>query len=191
MTKNHRLLAAAVWAALWSPAAAPADAAETLLRYSPASRAFACDIPSSWRAFEEEEPSGFVSRLMGPDNPSATFRTGIDIRWVEKGLPGYVPYKEAIDTLRRDDRPTRRSATAVRAMRISGAMARTFEIHESRQLPLGRVPMMEEELHHYVALVPSGESYFVIRLSSTRDVYLDYRTFFVKFLKSFKTLDAR
>ena len=70
-------------------------------------------------------------------------------------------------------------------------MGRVFEVYATRRLPAQRLPMIEEQLHHYVALVPSGESYFVIRLSSSRDVYLDYRELFVQFLRSFKALGAR
>lgn len=185
MPRASRILAVlALCAPLW----AGATPAKTL-RYTPASRGFYCDIPAEgWHAFEEEETAGSVVHILGPDNPSGTYRTGIDVRWVEKGQPGFVPFKEAIEDLRRADKRTGRAATGIRPLRISGILARTFEVNEPRLLPQDQLPALEEAVHHYVAVIPSGESYFVIRLSSTRDVYLDYRDLFVEFLKSFKAL---
>lgn len=160
-----------------------------LLRYSPPSQLFVCDMPGNdWNAFEEEEGSGFATHLLGPDNPAGTYRTGIDIRWVEKGQPGWSPLKQAIDEMRRGDKQTERSSTSVRPYRISGILARTFEISETRRLPADQAPSLEDEIHHYIAVIPSGESYYIIKLSSTRDIYFDYRELFVRFLRSFKPL---
>lgn len=153
-------------------------------RYIPASRAFACDLPQGWQAFEEEDPSGSVVHLLGPDNPSGSYRTGIDIRLLESKRP----YRETLEELRRPEPETGRTATAVRPLRIPAALARTFEVIETRWLPEERLPALEEELHHYVALIPSGESLILVRLSSSRDIYLEYRDLFVRFLKSFKPL---
>ncbi len=157
------------------------EAPET--RYMPASRSFACDLPQGWQAFEED-PSGSVVHLLGPDNPSGSYRTGIDIRLLE----GKRPYRDVLAELRRSDPETGRAATAVRPLRIPAALARTFEVVETRWLPEERLPALAEELHHYVALIPSGESLYLVRLSSSRDVYLEHRELFVRFLKSFKPL---
>jgi hypothetical protein len=158
-------------------------------RFTPPSNLFACDLPGDdWHAFEEEEASGFATHILGPDNPAGTYRTGIDIRWVEKGQAGWKPLKQAIDDLRRGNKDTDRGSTNVRPYRISGILARTFEISETRRLPADQAPSLEDEIHHYVAVIPSGESYYIIKLSSTRDVYLEYRELFVRFLRSFKPL---
>lgn len=166
-----------------------ASAEDAALRYTPPSASFVCDLPGAdWHAFEEEEGSGFATHILGPDNPNGTYRTGIDIRWIEKGQPGWVPVKKYIDDLRRSDKETGRSATIVQPYRMSGLLARLFEVVQHRRLPDSQLPSLEEELHDYYAVVPVGESYYSIKLSSTRDVYLDYRELFVKFLHSFKTL---
>ncbi|OGR86671.1 MAG: hypothetical protein A3J74_10280 [Elusimicrobia bacterium RIFCSPHIGHO2_02_FULL_57_9] len=155
-------------------------------RYSPPTRSFYCDIPAGWHPFEEEDSLGNVVHILGPDSPSGNYRTGIDIRRAEKNQPDYLPIAKVIEDLRRTDPYTGRTATGVRPMRISGILSRTFEIVENRRLPAGHLPSFSEELHHYVAVIPSGASYFIIRLSSTRDIYLDYRKLFIDFLRSFK-----
>ena len=173
--------------------AAPALADEKpTLRYTPPSATFVCDLPSEeWHAFEEEEGAGFAAHLLGPDNPSGTYRTGIDIRWIEKGQPGWVPVKKYMEDLRRGDTDTDRTSTLIKPYRISGMLARVFEVVERRRLPEGQLPSLEEELHHYYAVVPIGENYYSVKLSSTRDVYYDYRELFVKFLFTFKPLGYR
>lgn len=183
------LLALALAAAGRAVAQAPEPGG---LRYSPAANTFQCDLPGpDWRAFEEEEPSGPAVHLLGPDNPAGTYRAGISIRYFEKGQPGWYPLKEAIDRMRRSDKSSGRHATAPRMLRIGGVLSRIFEITEDRRLPADQLPSFEESLHHYVAVVPAGENYHVIKLSSSRDVYLDYRAPFVSFLKSFRPLGYR
>lgn len=173
-----------ILAALAFPALATAEPAA--LRYTPPSASFACDLPNEqWRAFEEEEGAGFAVHILGPDNPAGTYRTGIDIRYMEKGQPGWVPLKKYIDDTRHGEG---RGATGVKPYRVSGMLARIFEVVETRRLPPDQLPSMEEELHHYYAIIPVGESYYSVKLSSTRDVYLDYRQLFVKFLHDFKPL---
>lgn len=178
-------------ALLWGARPARAQEEAKASRYAPPTRSFYCDVPSGWHAFEEEDALGNVVHLLGPDSPSGNYRTGIDIRWVEKSQPGFRPVAKAIDEMRGSDPMTERTATGARPMRISGILSRTFEIQETRRLAPDSLPSLEEELHHYVAVIPSGESYYVIRLSSTRDVYLDYRKLFVDFLRSFKTANFR
>jgi len=156
--------------------------------YAPASGLFACEIPSSWSPVEEEDALGPVAHILGPDNPAGTFRTGLSVRWFEPGLPGFLDAKKAIDFLRRPDRALDRHATPVRPLRVSGLLGRSFELFETRLLPLEQLPASPEVIHHYVAVIPSGAGYYVIRLSSTRDVYLDFRDEFSRFLKNFQPL---
>ena len=163
-----------------------AEAPGGYLGWSPRGRAFSCEIPRGWSAFEEEEPQGFAAHFLGPDDPAGTYRAGIDVHWVERGQPGWVDWKDAVDRLRRPDKESRREATPVRLLRVGGVLSRVFEVTESRRLPPDHLPAAEEALHHYVAIVPGGESYYIIRLSSTRDVYLEYKEEFLRFLKSFR-----
>jgi hypothetical protein len=157
-----------------------------LTRYVPESRTFACELPGpDWQAFEVEEPSGVSVHLMAPGDPNSPYRTGIDVRLFERGQSGFVSIKEAIDRMRRG------RATAVKTLRLPGSLVRLFEVTESRWLPQDSLPARQEELHHYVAVIPSGESYYVLRLSSPVGVYLDYRLSFLAFLKSFRPLGAR
>lgn len=174
---------------LLSPSLARAQEERETLRYTPPSQTFTCDLPSDkWHAFEEEEGAGFAAHVLGPDNPTGTYRSGIDIRFVEKGQIGWMPVKKYIDEARRGDGDTGRQATLVRPYRISGYLARVFEVVERRNLPGDQLPSLDEELHHYYAVIPMGESYYTVKLSTTRDVYFDYRQLFVKFLHSFKPL---
>lgn len=171
----------------------PAAAEEPFVsRWAPPSNFFSCDLPGpEWSGFEEEEVSGPVARILGPDSPGGSYRAGISVRWVEKGQPGWRPYKEAIEALRRSDKEAGRHAGGARPLRIAGILSRIFEVTERRRLPPDQLPAAEEELHHYVALVPLGDSYYVIKLSSTRENYLDYRDAFVRFLRSFRPLGGR
>lgn len=159
------------------------------LRYTPASQTFACDLPGAdWHAFEEEEESGFAVHILGPDNPSGTYRAGIDIRWIEKGQQGWIPLKKRVDVLRRPDNDTSRGATVVRPYRLPAGLSRVFEVVETRRLPADQLPSIDEELHHYYAMLPVGESYYELKLSTSRDSYYEYRQLFAKFLRNFKPI---
>jgi hypothetical protein len=183
---NKTLLLASL---LLATALSRAAADDASLRYTPPSATFVCDLPSqNWYPFEEEEGAGFATHILGPDNPSGTYRTGIDIRWIEKGQPGWVPVMKYIEDVRRSDKETDRTATLMQPYRFSGFLARLFEVVERRRLPDSQIPSMEEEIHDYYAIIPVGESYYSVKLSSTRDVYLDYKDLFNKFMQSFKTL---
>ncbi|MCX5797675.1 MAG: hypothetical protein NTY77_19470 [Elusimicrobia bacterium] len=169
------------------PAEAPSPKAKHMLYLAP-SHLFACEMPTGWQAFETEDALGPVVRLLGPDNPAGTYRTGFSVRWIEKGNPGYVEAKKAVDEMRRSDPDTKRSSTGVTHMRVGGLLARLFEVVETRALPLERLPAAEEQLHHYVAVVPSGLNYYLVRLSSAREVYLDFREDYMLCLRTFKPL---
>ena len=55
-------------------------------------------------------------------------------------------------------------------------------------MPADDGPAFEEELHYYVAVIPVGEAYYLVRLVSSRATYLEYRDDFVRFMKSLRTL---
>ena len=157
------------------------------LRYAPASNSFVCDLPGAeWVAFEDEEAEGAAVHILGPDNPDGLYRPGIDVRLYEKGHSRFLPMKTFIDRMRRSDDDTGRQATGVRPQRIGGILLRLFEVNEKRWLPVDRFPAAERDIHHFVAVVPAGDSYFVIKLGSTRETYLEYRSLFVNFIKSFR-----
>jgi len=170
-------------AGLWAQEAGRKASAQ---RFSPPSGSFACDLPSGWKAFEEEEFSGPAVHILGPDDPTRTYRAGIDIRFMEKGQPGFLALGEELERLRRSDKLTSREATAIEHLRVARVLARLFEVTERRWLPYETLPAAEAAVHHYVALLPVGESYWIIRLSSTRETYLDYRETFRAFVKSFR-----
>jgi hypothetical protein len=156
--------------------------------YMPPSRLFSCELPSAWQALEDEDALGPVVRLLGPDNPAGTYRTGFSVRWLEKGAPGYVEPQKAVEKMRRSDKETGRSAGGVSVMRVGGLLARLFEVVETRVLPLERLPARDQALHHYIAVIPNGENYYLLRFSSTRDVYLDFREDYFRCLRTFKAL---
>lgn len=180
---------AAAFAALLCAALAPAARADDKpnLRWSPPSNTFVCDLPGpDWHGFEEEEGAGFASHILGPDDRTGTYRAGIDIRWIEKGQPGWMPLKKLIDDrLRRNDPVTGRSATIVRPYRVPAGLARVFEVVETRRLPGDQLPSVDAELHYYYALIPVGESYFELKMASTREEYFRYRDVFARFLRTF------
>ena len=136
------------------------------------SRLFSCEIPFSWNDFEEEDALGAVFHALGPDDPTASYRAGLSVRWVEPEQTGYVEPKKAVDLMRRSDRVLRRSVTPVLPMRVAGLLARVFEVTETRVLPLERLPAGEKVIHRYVAVIPDCAGYYVVRLSSAREVYL-------------------
>jgi hypothetical protein len=171
------------------PAAARAEDKPNL-RYTPPSQTFACDLPGpDWHAFEEEEGAGFAVHILGPDSETGTYRTGIVVRWLEKGQPGWVQLKKHVDDdLRRSDGSIGRVATIVRPYRIPAGLSRIFEVVERRRLPADQLPSVEEELHYYYAVIPIGESYYEVKLGSTREEYLAYREVFARFLRAFKPI---
>ncbi len=177
-----------LWAALlWAPGAF----AQTI-PYTPPSGMLTCDLPSQdWTAFEDEEPRGRALHLLGPDNPSGSFRTGIDIHFHDPRRPGFLPVKAAVSRLRREGGPTNRVATPIKRIKVGQTLARIFQVKEARRVPLDLSPSIQENLHHYVAVVEDGEAYYTIRLSSTEDVYLDFRDAFIAFLNSFRPGDSR
>jgi hypothetical protein len=148
-------------------------------------RDFSCVIPQGWTAFGEKTRAGYAVHILGPDDPNGSYRTGIDIHWFDSSRPEFVPVSKAVDSMRAADPLTGRSATILRVMRGADTIARIFETTENRWLPTEKLPALKEHLHSYVAILPRGKSYWIVTLSSTRSVYLDYHDTFVDFLRSF------
>lgn len=172
------------------PGATVPEAPKTAwIPYVPASRLFSGEIPvEGWWPMEEETATGSVFRLLGSDSQSGAVRTVLSVRFYDKDTPGFLPIKLAVDVMRKENKESGRSITPVRPVRVGLGLARTFEIVETRRMPSDDGPAFEEELHHYVAVIPVGEAYYLVRLISSRASYLDYRDDFVRFMKSLRTL---
>jgi hypothetical protein len=84
-----------------------------------------------------------------------------------------------------------REATIVHPLRVGAGLARIFEVTETRRVPMDSGVSAPLEIHQYVAVIPRGEAYFVVRLITGRSNYLDFRDDFVRFLKSMKPVGAR
>ena len=170
--------------------AVPEKAASDWVPYEPASRLFRAALPPvGWKAFEEEDALGPVVRVLGPDDPSGALRAALTVRLVDRDSPMFAPAKEAVEAMRRQG-PDRES-TAVAPLRIGAGLARVFEITETRRAPFDAGPSAPMEIHQYVAVIPRGEAYFVVRLVTARANYLDFREDFVRFLKALQPIGAR
>lgn len=157
--------------------------------FIPNSRLFSGEIPAKgWWPVEEETATGSVFRLLGADSQSGSVRATLSVRFYDKDTPGYMPIKQAVEVMRKEDKLFPREISPVRPVRVGLGLARTFEIVETRRMPAEDGPSFEEELHHYVAVIPVGEAYYQLRLVSSRATYLDYRDDFVRFMKSMRTL---
>ncbi|UPT74594.1 MAG: hypothetical protein M0D55_02340 [Elusimicrobiota bacterium] len=168
---------------------APEPAKKGWIPFIPNSRLFSGEIPAEgWWPMEEETATGSVFRLLGADSQSGSVRATMSVRFYDKDTPGFTPIKQAVEIMRKEDKTFPREITPVRPVRVGLGLARTFEIVETRRMPSEDGPAFEEELHHYVAVIPVGEAYYLIRLISSRATYLDYRDDFVRFMKSMRTL---
>ena len=170
--------------------AVPEKAKSDWVPFEPVSRQFRADLPSAgWTAFEEDDALGSVVRVLGPDDPSGALRAAITVRLVDRDSPVFVPAKDAVDAMRRQG-PDRES-TAVQLVRMGAGLARLFEITETRRVLADTAPSAAMAIHQYVAVIPRGEAYFVVRLVTSRENYLDFRGDFIRFLKSLKPVGAR
>ncbi|MFI5347842.1 MAG: hypothetical protein ACHQ51_15835 [Elusimicrobiota bacterium] len=170
--------------------AAPEKPKSDWIPFEPASRLFRGELPGEgWRAFEEDDALGSVVRVMGPDDPSGALRAVLTVRLVDRDSPDFIPSKDAVDAMRRSG--PGRDPSPVHPLRVSAGLARIFEIVERRRLPTEEGPSAPMELHQYVAVIPRGEAYFLVRLTTARANYLDYRDFFVRFVKNLKPIGAR
>ena len=160
--------------------------------YVPASRLFSGEIPvNGWWPMEEETATGSVFRLLGGDSQSGSVRSVLSVRFYDKDTPGFTPIKQAVELMRRENKELHRTVSPVRPVRVGLGLARTFEINETRRVPSDDGPSFDEELHHYVAVIPVGEAYYLVRLISSRATYLEYRDDFVRFMKSLRSLSVR
>lgn len=173
-------------------AAQPEAPKKAWIPFVPSSRLFSGEIPvEGWWPMEEETATGSVFRLLGGDSQSGAVRTVLSVRFYDKDTPGFLPIKQAVEIMRKENPETHRSITPVRPVRVGLGLARTFEITETRRVPADDGPSLEEELHHYVAVIPVGEAYYLVRLISSRATYLEYRDDFVRFMKSLRSLSTR
>jgi hypothetical protein len=108
---------------------------------------------------------------------------------IDRDSPSFVPVKDAIEAMRRSS--PGREASPVHSVRIGAGLARIFEVTEIRRVPVDTGPSALLDLHQYVAVIPRGEAYYVIRLISARENYLDLRDVFQGFLKSLKPVGMR
>jgi len=169
--------------------AVPEKAKSDWAPYEPASRLFRADLPpAGWRSFEEDDALGSVVRILGPDDPSGALRATLTVRLVDRDSPVFAPIKVAVEAMRRQG--PGRDTTAVQSLRIPAGLARIFEITEIRRVPdvATSAPL---EIHQYVAVIPRGEAYFVVRLVTARENYLDYRVDYIRFLRSLKPVGTR
>lgn len=172
--------------------AVPQPPKSSWLPYAPTARTFTSELPTTgWYPLEEESAVGTVVRVFGPEDPSGLMRAVLSVRLIDRDSPSFLPIKQGVDAMRAADKAASRDATPVRPLRVPAGLARIFEVTETRRLPADQGPSAPVELHHYVAVLTSGgESYFVIRLVTARADYLDYRSDFVRFLKSFRPLSG-
>jgi hypothetical protein len=169
--------------------AVPEKTKSDWVSYEPASRLFRADLPpAGWNAFEEDDALGTVVRVLGPDDPSGALRATITVRLVDRDSPVFVPAKEAVAAMRRQG-PGRESSSIL-PLRVGAGLARVFEITETRRVS-DAGPSAPVDIHQYVAVIPRGEAYFVVRLVTSRASYLDYRDDFMRFLKSIKPVGSR
>ena len=181
-------LLSAVRAAAGSPA--PAKTSSEWAAYEPASRLFRAELPAEgWRAFEEEDALGSVVRVLGPDDPSGALRATLTVRLMDRDSPVYAPIKAAVDAMRLQG--PGRETTALQTLRVNAGLARIFEIAQTVRAPVDAGPSVPMETHQYVAVIPRGDAYFIVRLVSSRADYLDYRGNFLRFLKSLRPIGSR
>lgn len=166
------------WAAAAHAAAVP---------FSSQSAGFSCELASAdWAAFEEQSPRGVSVHFFGPAQARGAYRAAYHVHFFEKDRQGFLPVMEFMKVLREREKLSDRGATPPTVWRVSKRAARVFEAREERLLPTGRLPAELIALHHFYALVPAGgEGYFLIKLSTTEESFLDFRAEFRRFLESF------
>jgi hypothetical protein len=158
--------------------------------YEPASRLFRGELPpEGWNPFDEEDALGPVALILGPDDPSGALRATLSVRLMDRDSPVFLPAKDAVAAMRRSGPD--REAGQVSMLRVGAGLARIFEITRTRRAPDDVGPSVPLELHEYVAVIPRGEAYYVARLVTARENYLDFKEFFVRFLKELKPVGER
>ncbi len=151
---------------------------------------FRSELPAAgWYAHEEEDALGTVTRIYGPDSGSGAVRATLSVRLYDRSTPGFLPAKQAVDGMRRQG--PERDSSPVHAIRVAAGLAREFEVTEKRRVAADEGPSLPVVLHEYVAVIPRGESYYVIRLVSTRENFLDTHPVFERFVKRLMPIGAR
>lgn len=156
--------------------------------YTSTRRTFSCEVPKNWQAFEEETMTGSAAHFMGPSEADGAFRAALNIHFVQKGSPGFVPLEDAVKREKQSDKDTSRDSSSVQFWRVSRNQARRFEVVETRQLPREVLPSRPMVLHHYYVFVNASDGYFMIKLSSTRETYLNYKADLERLLSTFQIL---
>ena len=150
---------------------------------------FACDVPvAGWQPFEEETPFGSSAHFLGPMEDAGNWRAALHVHFLDKAQPGFVPIDDAVKRERKSDSLAQRESSAVRRLRVSRASARRFDVTETRLSPADRLPASSFVIHHFFAFVPAGDGYFIVKLSTSRDTYLEYRELFDRVLQTFRVL---
>jgi len=157
--------------------------------YTSTKGTFACDIPvSGWQPFEEETPFGSSAHFLGPVEESGGWRAALHVHFLDKAQAGFVPIDDAVKRERKSDSLAERESGSVRRVRVARASARRFDVTETRLAPPDRLPASSIVIHHFFAFVPAGDGYFIVKLSTSRDTYLEYRELFDRVLQSFRVL---
>jgi len=159
------------------------------MTFTSARRTFSCDIPwAGWNLFEEDTPFGSSTHVLGPSEAGGAFRAGLHIHFIDKDRAAFEPLDGFVKRVRQDERVSGRTATPIRRWRVAKRSARRFEVRETRQLPNGHTPSRGRVLHHYYAVVPAGDGYFVVKLSTTEETYLEHRESYEHLLNTFRIL---
>jgi hypothetical protein len=155
--------------------------------YAPQGGGFTCDLPAGWTRFMTKTPRGIAAHAIGPELAGGAVRAAYHIHLFEQGKPGYQPIAEYMKASRQRAKSSNRQSTAPTSWRVNKGPARVFEVREDRMLPVGKLPSQITTLHHFYALVPLGRNdYFVVKLSTTEESYLEYREEFRRLLKTFR-----
>jgi len=153
--------------------------------YTAPGNVFTCEIPKGWQAFGSETPFGSSVHVLGPAEEKGAWRAAIHVHFFQKSKPGFVPFDAMLKRERTPDVTTHRQATVVTRWRVSRGSGRRFDVTETRLLPPDILPAKPVVLHHYYAMVPAGDGYFVIKLSSTQEDYQRHRDDFDHLLSTF------
>ncbi len=168
----------------------PRPLVKTWVPYDPASRLFRAWIPGEgWRGSEEDDALGTVERFYGPEDSSGLVRATISVRLVDRDSAIFVPAKDAVAVMRREE--DGRKTTPLTTRRFPAGLARLFEVTRELRLPADEGPALPLTVHEYVAVIPRGEAYFVVRLTSARSDYLALRPLFVRFLEELHAVGDR
>lgn len=186
----NRLVLALLVGTLGGPASAQifATSKPTHYTYTPPHGSFSCEVPVGWQSFEEETMQGTSVHFLGPAEANGAYRAAIHIHLIQQGRPGFVPIDAAVKRERRSDSATSRDASPIVFWHTANAQARRFEVTETRQLPREVMPSHPVQLHHYYVFIPAGESYFMLKLSTTQETFLNYKADFERLLSSFQVV---